>query len=425
MTFWQKIFRNSVPSADQRYSQLVTVLLHHQRLMGEIILQLPHRFDHQLQATMGLAWAGNQLVIRVNPDRLLVLRQDDAVLMLAHLALHVVWKHPARYTNYLDQELVAVATDIAVNQYLPGTPQGTASLAQLRRVLRRLVPEKLDSQEYLQIINGASQEEREKLLHAVGGTNAGNASKTAAEQPVESHAGWVSGTQINADQAARLAAVNQLVHQAWRQTPQRDRGLLPGEVQAQIERPVEPIAVVPTWQQLLRRQLGKIAQGHQPRANRFNRRQPLRMDLPGQVSRLVPAVHIFVDNSGSVSDEELAAALLAIGQMTGTLGLPAWLYSFDAKVSGKGTRLRPGQAPRLTRQGGGGTQFQCVFDYLRDHRVPKTGTMVIIITDGWGESTLRCHHYYDVFWLLTTKRDQLSVPTPASHVLELRRKQND
>ena len=149
------------------------------------------------------------------------------------------------------------------------------------------------------------------------------------------------------------------------------------------------------------------------------------MDLPGQVSRLVPAVHIFVDNSGSVSDEELATALLAIGQMTGTLGLPAWLYSFDAKVSGKGTRLRPGQAPRLIRQGGGGTQFQSVFDYLRDHHVPTTGTMVVIITDGWGESSLRYHHYRNVFWLLTTKRDQLSVPAPASHVLELRRKQND
>ena len=86
MTFWQKIFRNPAPSADRRYYQLVTVLLHHQRLMGEIILQLPHRFDRQLQATMGLAWVGNQLVISVNPDRLLALRQDDAVLLLAHLS---------------------------------------------------------------------------------------------------------------------------------------------------------------------------------------------------------------------------------------------------------------------------------------------------------------------------------------------------
>lgn len=425
MTFWQKIFRNPAPSADQRYSQLVTVLLHHQRLMGEIILQLPHRFDHQLQATMGLAWAGNQLVISVNPDRLLALRQDDAVLLLAHLALHVVWEHPARYANYSDQELVAVATDIAVNQYLPGTPHGTASLAQLRRVLRRPVPEKLDSQEYLQIINGASQEERKKLFHAVGGTNAGNASKTAAEQPVESHAGWANGAQINADQGARLAAVNQLVRQAWRQTPQRDRGLLPGDVREQITQPNRQPAAVPTWQQLLRRQLGKIAQGHQPRANRFNRRQPLRMDLPGQVSRLVPAVHIFVDNSGSVSDDELVAALEAINQLTVVLKLPARVYSFDARVNGAGTRLRSGQSLKLNRHGGGGTRFQSVFDYLRDHHVPTTGTMVVIITDGWGESTLRCHHYHNVFWLLTTKRDQLSVPAPASHVLELRRKQND
>ena len=93
MTFWQKIFRNPAPSADRRYYQLVTVLLHHQRLMGEIILQLPHRFDRQLQATMGLAWVGNQLVISVNPDRLLALRQDDAVLLLAHLALHLSLIH--------------------------------------------------------------------------------------------------------------------------------------------------------------------------------------------------------------------------------------------------------------------------------------------------------------------------------------------
>ena len=148
------------------------------------------------------------------------------------------------------------------------------------------------------------------------------------------------------------------------------------------------------------------------------------MDLPGEVSRLVPTVHLFVDNSGSVSDEELGVALLAIQQMTAALQLPVWLHSFDAQVHGPGQRLRPGQAPELVRHGGGGTRFQCVFDYLRDHHVPKTGTEVVIITDGWGERTLRDYHYRNVDWLLTTRRDQLSVPAPASRVFELGRKQN-
>ncbi|WP_242361827.1 DUF2201 family putative metallopeptidase [Limosilactobacillus antri] len=420
MTLWQGIFRRSAPAptAEQRFSQLLTTILHRHRLMGEVLLQLPHRFDRESRGVMGLAWAGSQLVIEVNPARLAKMRQDDAALLLEHLSLHVVWEHPARYCRYPDQDLVRAATDIAVNQYLPAPPPGTASLAQLRRVLHRRVPAKLDSQEYLRIIRNARQAEQDQLRRSAGGPQAG-------VPEVESHAGWHTGnTEIAGDQQTQLAVIRTVVQRAWRQTPQRDRGLLPGGLRAQIEHPVSPLAARPNWQRLLRHQLGKIARGKRSRANRFNRRQPLRMDLPGEVSRLVPAVHLFVDNSGSVSDEELGVALLAIQQMTAALQLPVWLHSFDAQVHGPGQRLRPGQAPELVRHGGGGTRFQCVFDYLRDHHVPKTGTEVVIITDGWGERTLRDHHYRNVDWLLTTRRDQLSVPAPASRVFELGRKQN-
>lgn len=424
MTFWQRLFHPSSPAPDagQRFSQLVTTVLHQQRLMGEVLLQLPHQFNHHFPSVMGLAWDHGRLVIVVNPAKLIQLRQDDAALLLMHLALHVVWGHPARYAHYPDQDLVTLATDIAVNQYLPAVPVGTASLAQLRRVLRQPILEKLDSQEYLRIIKDATQEEQDKLRRAAGGSQTGRRFSNDSAAPAESHAGWtVADVRIAGDQAGRLAAIRHIIRQAWRQTPQRDRGLLPGEVRARLEQQGRVSVKLPAWQQLFRRQLGKVAQGKLPRANRFNRRQPLRMDLPGQVSRLVPAVYVFVDNSGSVPDDELATALQMIGQMTVAFDLPVWVYSFDAKVHGNGKRLRPGQTPAFVRRGGGGTRFQAVFDFLRDHRVPKTGSLIVIITDGWGESTLRGHRYRNVDWFLTTKREQLSVQAPASHIFELRR----
>lgn len=164
MAFWNKLFhRYPAEDAPALVSQTIIAILQEHRLLGEILLQLPRQFaDHQ-GAVVGLHWVGDQLTLVINPNMFNRLRHDDAQLLLAHEALHVLWQHPLRYAGHPHPALVNVATDMAVNQYLPAPPPGTATLEQVQKLLRRRIPARLDSQDYLRILAKTSVAERERL----------------------------------------------------------------------------------------------------------------------------------------------------------------------------------------------------------------------------------------------------------------------
>lgn len=422
MTFWDKLFhRYPAKDAPVLVSQAIVAILQEHRLLGEILLQLPRQFaDHQ-DTVVSLHWVGDQLTLVINPNMFNRLRHDDAQLLLAHEALHVLWQHPLRYAGHPHPALVNVATDMAVNQYLPAPPPGTATLEQLRKLLRRRIPARLDSQEYLRILARTTVAERERLKK--GGIQLEGARR--GQLPVsgtqDDHRGWYQrSSQLASSQQVRIANLRRLLRHAWHQTPQHDRGLLPGEVRQALS-PQRSSGSF-DWRQVLTRQVGQIARGKEESHARFNRRQPLRMDLPGQVTYLTADLQIFIDNSGSMADATVSQVLTEITALTRRYRVKATAYSFDAKVYSPGHSLRSGRSLAWQRHGGGGTSFQAIFDFLDSHHVSRTGTLVVIITDGWGEKQLRDHRYHNVDWLLTTKTDQLSVIDHPGRVFELGRK---
>ncbi|MCH3921529.1 vWA domain-containing protein [Limosilactobacillus sp.] len=422
MSFLDRLFhhqkRQDTTAADQATRAVVQLLQSH-RFLGEVLLQLPRSYDPDQAATAELAWQGDQLILRINPDQFLQLRTDDQQTLLAHEALHVLWQHPLRYAQHPHPDMVKVATDVAVNQYLAAAPTSTATLAQLRRLLRKRVPARLDSQEYLILLENTTVEEQERLKK--GGLRlSGQGHGQQSALGTDGHQGWRTsvGQASQGSQQIRLANLRRVLRHAWQQTPKRDRGLLPGEVVQQLTGPRQSAAF--DWQSVLRHQVGKITRGKEKSRARFNRRQPLRMDLPGQVSHQTADLRIFVDNSGSMTDAEIRRALAEIRNLVARERPMVTVYSFDAKVYGPGQRLRSGHQIEWQRQGGGGTSFQAIFDYLRDHHVSRTGAVIVIITDGWGEEKLRMHRYRNVDWLLTTTSGQLSVKQPRGHVFQLK-----
>lgn len=421
MAFWNKIFhRHATAIAPAMVSQVIVAVLQEHRLLGEILLQLPRQFDEHQAAVVGLHWRGNQLILVINPTTFTKLRQDDAQLLLAHEALHVLWQHPLRYADHPHPQLVKVATDMAVNQYLPAAPPGTATLEQVRKLLRRRIPARLDSQDYLRILAATSVAERERLKKGGISLEGDRQGELPASGKQDDHRGWTRNvTQPVGNQQVRIANLRRLLRHAWHQTPQHDRGLLPGEVRQALTSRHSSSNF--DWRQVLTQQVGQIARGKEPSHARFNRRQPLRMDLPGQVIHLTADLKIFVDNSGSMTDAEIGQALTEIMQLVRRYRVKATAYSFDAKVYSPGQSLHPGRPVNWERHGGGGTSFQAIFDFLAAHHVSRTGTLVVIITDGWGEKQLRDHRYRNVDWLLTTAGDQLSVTGYHGRVFELGR----
>ena len=411
---------NHVTSA-QRIREAIIIILQKQRLFGEVLLQLPRENDLQLPVMMRLRWEDDRLVLVINPEKLANVRNDELQSLLEHEALHLIWMHPLRYASYPHQDLVQIATDVAVNQYLTEPPQGTVTLSQLEKVLRQKLMPKLDSQDYLNILEQLPAEQQEKLhqtgLKLSGSKQKENATADEVKTP-DTHNGWQESktSQQVSNQIVRLANIKRILNNSWRQTPQRDRGLLPGNVRSQLQK-VQKTKIV-DWRQVFRHQFGLIARGQVNSHARFNRRQPLRMDLPGKVTRLDPAVDIFVDNSGSVTDQEIVQTLTILEKMLKKTKLTANVYSFDARVTTK-QKLHDGKKLDFRRTGGGGTSFQCIFDYLHQHHLTKRNR-IIIITDGWGEERINDYHYQNVYWLMMTKANQLSVKEPPGRVLEMR-----
>lgn len=413
---------NNHVTSGQRIRNAIIGILQKQRLFGEVLLQLPRENDVRLPAIMGLKWEDNRLVLVINSEKLASVRDDELQNLLEHEALHLIWMHPLRYASYPHPDLVQIATDVAVNQYLTESPQGTVTLSQLEKLLRRKLTPKLDSQDYLNILEQLPAEQQEKLhqsgLKLNGSKQKENAKATEAKI-TDTHNGWQESkvSQQVSNQVVRLANIKRILNTSWKQTPQRDRGLLPGNIKSQLQE-VHQTKIV-DWRQILRRQFGVIARGQVDSHARFNRRQPLRMDLPGKVTRLDPAVDIFVDNSGSITDQEISQTLTTLEQMLKKTKLTASVYSFDAHVTTK-QKLHDGKKLDFSRTGGGGTSFQCIFDYLHQHHLTKRNRIIIIITDGWGEDQINNYHYQNVYWLMMTKANQLSVKEPPGRVLEMR-----
>ena len=400
-------------------TQAIIQVLQSQRILGEILLQVPRRVVQEQDAILGLFWQKDQIELRVVPQKLAELRSDEVVILLEHEALHLLWQHPLRYANSPTPELVQLATDIAVNQYLPEVPRETMTLEKLQRYLHRRILSHQDSSSYLRLLKNLSDQDKQKLQRKKERGTGKNTQAKPSQVIQETHQGWQLGNAQPAFgiQQLRLAQLKKILHQAYMNTPKKDRGLLPGDILTTLLKP--QINNRFNWQQLISRQVETLAAGREEAAYRFNRRQPWRMELPGSVSRLVPRVLVFVDNSGSMSDQEIAGVLTELQYLTVQLNSQVEIIPFDAKVhSEQATRLQPGKNVSYQRTGGGGTCFQAVFDWLQKQHVSRQQATVVILTDGWGESELAVHGYRNVLWLLSTE-SELSVKSPVMRSVKI------
>lgn len=416
---------NANQLAEKLVSAAVIDLLQNERLYGEVLLQLPRAYDAQLTGIMGLRWQDNGLRLTINPLRLAKLQfSDELPTLLKHEVLHIVWQHPLRYRQTAHQHNVGIATDVAVNQYLLAAPVGTMTLGKLQPLLEESLPPKADSQRYLDIVerSGLNPDDQQPSDANAQLDRDVDADQSQAEpgddtgQQADTHEGWESDQDGN--ESLQTANLQQLLTHAWQNTPDKQRGLLPGEVYQQLEAVDDEPRL--NWRQLLKKSLGKMPLGKKDSYARFNRRQPLRMDLPGQITNLVVNVAVFVDNSGSMGEREISYLLTQIRAIMKVYDAKLTVYSFDTQVHvQEAYEVKQATQIRFERIGGGGTRFQSIFDFLHQQHATNNDTLTVILTDGWGEAKLEPYRFSNVLWVLTTERSELSVTNLQTRVASL------
>ena len=101
----------------------------------------------------------------------------------------------------------------------------------------------------------------------------------------------------------------------------------------------------------------------------------------------VSDILFFIDTSGSISDNDMTTAYSeikgAIDQYDGKL--QGWLGFFDAAIIEPKPFSSFEEFNVIKPAGGGGTDFQIIFEYVNQHMKEKEPNCIIILTDGYAQ----------------------------------------
>lgn len=401
------------------YRHGVLYLLQHDAFYGHVLSRLRVvPATPQQQAPLGLTATPQEWQLQLQPGALAQTDWTGAqfLAMLRHTVLHLLWRHPQRYATAVQTSaqagLVRWATDAAVNDYLTDLPRNAVTSRRLGELLQEPVEPRQDSAVYLrQLRHWQAQQEITDQALTPGGPTAGETTSIA-----DGHTGWQAATDAAAE--TREQWRQQLFQTVATTLSAKQRGTLPGHVQTALQ-PVAPQRPALDWRAVLKRGLGQVPAGRQAAYGRFNRRQPVRMDLPGQIVRTWQRVAVFVDESGSMGNQEISYLLGQMATLLAVYPAQVTVYPFDTVVDETaGFRLEK-RPQRLMRTGGGGTRFQAVFDSLPRLFAGQGQPLVIILTDGYGEDRVQSTLPATVLWLLTSPVAEFSVTQAPGTVVSL------
>lgn len=121
----------------------------------------------------------------------------------------------------------------------------------------------------------------------------------------------------------------------------------------------------------------------------------------------VEDILFMIDASGSMSNKDITAAYCeikgAIEQFNGKL--KGWLGFFDAKVIEPIPFENVEEFSVIRPKGGGGTDFEIIFEYVKEHMQDKLPASIIILTDGFAPFPQeKLAGGIPVLWLLNNKK---------------------
>lgn len=121
----------------------------------------------------------------------------------------------------------------------------------------------------------------------------------------------------------------------------------------------------------------------------------------------VEDILFMIDASGSMSNKDITAAYCeikgAIEQFNGKL--KGWLGFFDAEVIEPIPFENVEEFSVIRPKGGGGTDFEIIFEYVKEHMQDKLPASIIILTDGFAPFPQeKLAGGIPVLWLLNNKK---------------------
>lgn len=92
---------------------------------------------------------------------------------------------------------------------------------------------------------------------------------------------------------------------------------------------------------------------------------------------------VCIDTSGSISNQQLAEVLAEVQDAMGQAGLAGTVSFFDTAITDPVPFTTVEEFRKVIPKGGGGTDFNIIFQYLRENIYPELPRAILIFTDGY------------------------------------------
>jgi predicted metal-dependent peptidase len=318
---------------------------------------------------------------------------SQRIAVLKHETLHLVFKHLFRDLIKKDPELMNIAADIVVNQYI-----GDWDLPKSAITLSTFPDMELKAEQTMEYYYERLSELKAKMD---AGKKSGKPKYPESQKAFEDvygnqrhsdHSGWVDESASGSQSGLKDILENQLLN-ATARTSQKSFGTLPGEIQRAIKRIEEGRKPSVDWKRQLRlfaSSHGKTYVSHTMKriSKRFGTR-------PGIRIRRLNRVVVVIDTSGSIDNNTLMLFMAEIEGIRRT-GAEITIVESDCEVQNVYAYRR---GKEITLKGGGGTDFDPAFEYINSR---KSGSFdaCIYLTDGYApEPKVKPHT--SLLWVLT------------------------
>jgi len=391
-----KKFENLVGPTDSKIDAQARERL----VTARIGLLLRHSFFGNLATRLQLVnadeWcstaATDGLKFYYNSRFIMLLKTKEVEFLVGHEVLHVVYDHMGRRNNR-DPQIWNIADDYAVNADLK-----RHKIGQFITTVPCLYEQKYDGK--------PAEEIYDDLMKNVKHINIEDLVDQMIDDHMDGEDGEAGEDGDNEGKSKRPKMsqeerdrVRQEVKQAIINAAQSaEAGTLPKGVERLIKHATNPIM---PWRELLQINLTSAIRSDYSWMKPSRRSWHMDAIMPGMNPGEEIDVTIAIDMSGSISNKQAQQFLGEIsGMMASFDGYKIHVFCFDTDTYNPAnyTSENMDVIDEYEPQGGGGTDFDCIFTYLKENAIePKR---LIVFTDGypcgsWGDAD-----YCDTTWII-------------------------
>ncbi len=371
---------------------------------ARISLLLKHAFFGNLATRLQLInaddWcstaATDGLKFYYNSRFIMMLKPKEVVFLVAHEVLHVVYDHMDRRGNR-DPQIHNIACDYAVNADLKKHKVG-----QFITTVDCLYEQKYEgwSSEkiYDDLMKNIQKIDLDKLIdqmiddHMDSGEDDGEGDGEGSESDKEGKG--KRPTMSEAEREEMRKAIRDAILNAAQQA---GAGELPSGVERLIKDLTDPVM---NWRELIQTSLTSAIKSDYTWMRPSRRSWHMDAIMPGTNPGEEIDVDVYIDLSGSISHKQGMAFLSEVmGMMDMFDGYRVHVSCFDTKVynTQEFTSENMDTVEEYKLMGGGGTDFTCIFDDLKERgRVPNK---LIVFTDCYPNGSWGDPEYCDTLWI--------------------------